>query len=153
MDGRKGNQSGNYLVIIIILLAFSAPLWINNKDSNISTIDNNLVDCEFKNCGTLKMKLEDCNKAFCCNLFSRYTVVQDEQTCITMRSEAILKAVINSKTNTDGESGYDAGYTWAEDNDIDSTGSCNTNSGSFNQGCEDYVCDMAEYYPKYYECY
>ncbi|CRM40707.1 MULTISPECIES: hypothetical protein [Pseudomonas] len=35
--------------------------------------------------------------------------------------------------------GHDAGYQWAEDNDIDDTSSCSTPSSSFNQGCEDYV--------------
>jgi hypothetical protein len=153
MDERKDKQSGIFWIIIIVLLVFSAPLWINNNDSNIPTVDSNLVDCKFENCGTVKIKLEDCKKAFCCNLFSRFAVVQDEQTCNTMRSEAILKAVINSKSDTDGENGYDAGYTWAEEKDIDSTGSCSTNSDSFNQGCEDYVCEMAEYYPRDYECY
>ncbi|MHC8310045.1 hypothetical protein ACYZUC_10600 [Pseudomonas sp. GT1P32] len=39
--------------------------------------------------------------------------------------------------------GYDAGYQWAEDNDIDDTSSCSTPSSSFNQGCEDYVEETA----------
>ncbi|WP_226454919.1 hypothetical protein [Pseudomonas sp. AF03-9] len=39
--------------------------------------------------------------------------------------------------------GHDAGYQWAEDNDIDDTSSCSTPSSSFNQGCEDYVEETA----------
>lgn len=39
--------------------------------------------------------------------------------------------------------GYNAGYQWAEDNDIDDTSSCSTPSSSFNQGCEDYVEEAA----------
>ena len=39
--------------------------------------------------------------------------------------------------------GHDAGYQWAEDNEIDDTSSCSTPSSSFNQGCEDYVEETA----------
>lgn len=39
--------------------------------------------------------------------------------------------------------GHDAGYQWAEDNDIDDTSSCSTPSSSFNEGCEDYVEENA----------
>lgn len=49
-------------------------------------------------------------------------------------------------------SGHDAGYEWAEENDIDSIYNCDGNSSSFNEGCEEYVCDMEEDYPDYYEC-
>ncbi len=37
------------------------------------------------------------------------------------------------------DDGYDAGYKWAEENDIDDTYDCDTPSSSFNEGCEDYV--------------
>ncbi|MFK0314392.1 hypothetical protein ACIQUF_24580 [Pseudomonas sp. NPDC090233] len=40
--------------------------------------------------------------------------------------------------------GYDAGYQWAEENDVDDTSSCTTPSSSFNQGCEDYVEENAQ---------
>lgn len=36
-------------------------------------------------------------------------------------------------------SGHQAGYDWAEDNDINDTGDCNGNSDSFSEGCESYV--------------
>ena len=36
-------------------------------------------------------------------------------------------------------SGHQAGYDWAEQNDIDDESSCSTPSASFNQGCESYV--------------
>jgi len=35
--------------------------------------------------------------------------------------------------------GHDAGYTWAEENDIDDSSACNTPSASFNSGCEEYA--------------
>ena len=35
--------------------------------------------------------------------------------------------------------GHDAGYEWAEENDIDDAGDCDTPSNSFNEGCEEYV--------------
>lgn len=35
--------------------------------------------------------------------------------------------------------GHDAGYEWAEENDIDDTSDCDTPSNSFNEGCEEYV--------------
>ncbi|HEF4762640.1 TPA: hypothetical protein SAN82_005115 [Pseudomonas putida] len=40
-------------------------------------------------------------------------------------------------------SGHQAGYNWAEQNDIDDESYCNTPSVSFNQGCESYVEDNA----------
>jgi hypothetical protein len=40
-------------------------------------------------------------------------------------------------------SGHQAGYDWAEQNDIDDESSCSTPSASFNQGCESYVEENA----------
>lgn len=36
-------------------------------------------------------------------------------------------------------SGHDAGYQWAEENDISDTDSCSTQSDSFNEGCVAFV--------------
>ncbi len=36
-------------------------------------------------------------------------------------------------------SGHQAGYDWAEENDIDDEGACDTPSQSFNEGCQSYV--------------
>lgn len=40
---------------------------------------------------------------------------------------------------TDDCSGHQAGYDWAEENDIDDEDSCDTPSQSFNEGCQSYV--------------
>jgi len=40
-------------------------------------------------------------------------------------------------------SGHQAGYNWAEQNDVDDESSCSTPSASFNQGCESYVEENA----------
>jgi len=40
-------------------------------------------------------------------------------------------------------SGHQAGYDWAEQNDVDDESSCSTPSASFNQGCESYVEENA----------
>ncbi|CAI8957994.1 MULTISPECIES: hypothetical protein [Pseudomonas] len=40
---------------------------------------------------------------------------------------------------TDDCSGHQAGYDWAEDNDIDDEDSCDTPSQSFNEGCQSFV--------------
>lgn len=58
-----------------------------------------------------------------------------------MNFNALIVAILLSLTSHSilaGE-GHEAGYQWAEDNDIDDTSSCSTPSSSFNQGCEDYV--------------
>lgn len=36
-------------------------------------------------------------------------------------------------------SGHEAGYQWAEDNDIDDPDDCTGNSNSFIEGCRSYV--------------
>ncbi|WP_256584992.1 hypothetical protein [Pseudomonas sp. Irchel s3b2] len=36
-------------------------------------------------------------------------------------------------------SGHQAGYDWAEQNDIDDESSCSTPSQSFNEGCQSYI--------------
>lgn len=36
-------------------------------------------------------------------------------------------------------SGHEAGYDWAEENDIEDTDDCGGNSASFIEGCESYV--------------
>ncbi|MFJ3450696.1 hypothetical protein ACIPM0_21120 [Pseudomonas sichuanensis] len=40
---------------------------------------------------------------------------------------------------TDDCSGHQAGYDWAEQNDIDDEDACDTPSQSFNEGCQSYV--------------
>jgi len=40
---------------------------------------------------------------------------------------------------TEDCSGHEAGYEWAEKNDINDIYDCNGNSQSFNEGCESYV--------------
>ena len=40
---------------------------------------------------------------------------------------------------TEDCSGHEAGYEWAEENDIDDTYDCDSNSSSFTEGCEAYV--------------
>jgi len=40
---------------------------------------------------------------------------------------------------TDDCSGHQAGYDWAEENDIDDEDSCDTPSQSFNEGCQSFV--------------
>jgi hypothetical protein len=36
-------------------------------------------------------------------------------------------------------SGHQAGYDWAEQNDVDDESSCSTPSTSFNEGCQSYI--------------
>ncbi|WP_322615708.1 hypothetical protein [Pseudomonas sp. BIC9C] len=40
---------------------------------------------------------------------------------------------------TDDCSGHQAGFDWAEQNDIDDENSCDTSSQSFNEGCQSFV--------------
>ena len=40
---------------------------------------------------------------------------------------------------TDDCSGHQAGYNWAEENEIDDEYSCDTPSQSFNEGCQSFV--------------
>jgi hypothetical protein len=40
---------------------------------------------------------------------------------------------------TEDCSGHEAGYNWAEENNIDDEYDCDGNSDSFNEGCESYV--------------
>lgn len=40
--------------------------------------------------------------------------------------------------------GHQAGYDWAEDNNIYDTSDCDGNSNSFNEGCEEYVNEQEE---------
>ncbi|MCY1460712.1 hypothetical protein D9M71_782940 [compost metagenome] len=36
-------------------------------------------------------------------------------------------------------SGHQAGYDWAEENDVDDDSACSTDSPSFNEGCQSFV--------------
>lgn len=40
---------------------------------------------------------------------------------------------------TEDCSGHEAGYEWAEENDIDDVDDCSGNSNSFIEGCQSYV--------------
>ena len=58
---------------------------------------------------------------------------------------SILSSAMASAATFDGNqclgdcSGHQAGYDWAEQNDIDDKNSCSTPSQSFNEGCQSYV--------------
>jgi len=58
---------------------------------------------------------------------------------------SILSSAMASAATFDGNqclsdcSGHQAGYDWAEQNDIDDENSCSTPSQSFNEGCQSYV--------------
>lgn len=41
-------------------------------------------------------------------------------------------------------SGHQAGYNWAEQNDVDDESSCSTPSASFNEGCQSYIDENSE---------
>jgi hypothetical protein len=40
-------------------------------------------------------------------------------------------------------SGHEAGYVWAEENDIDDADDCSTASNSFDEGCQSFVEEQA----------
>ncbi len=48
-------------------------------------------------------------------------------------------ATFDSYECLDDCSGHQAGYDWAEENDIDDDSACSTNSPSFNEGCQSFV--------------
>ncbi len=49
-------------------------------------------------------------------------------------------APIGPSTASDRED-YDAGYEWAEANDVHDMSDCDGHSGSFREGCEEYAED------------
>ena len=67
-----------------------------------------------------------------------------------MKAVFVMALVILSSTSanantfdgyecSDDCSGHQAGYDWAEQNDIDDEDACDTPSQSFNEGCQSYV--------------
>jgi opacity protein-like surface antigen len=58
---------------------------------------------------------------------------------------SILSSAMASAATFDGNqclgdcSGHQAGYDWAEQNDVDDESSCSTPSQSFNEGCQSYI--------------
>jgi len=59
-------------------------------------------------------------------------------TAITVITPAIAQSFRGYPCTVDC-SGHNAGYDWAEENDISDASDCNGNSASFNEGCEAYV--------------
>jgi hypothetical protein len=51
----------------------------------------------------------------------------------------IPPAMVSGRGGAGWGSGHDAGYQWAEENDIDDESACENRSPSFTEGCEDYV--------------
>jgi len=60
-------------------------------------------------------------------------------TLLVLGSTAAHAATFDGYECTDDCSGHQAGYDWAEQNDIDDEDSCDTPSQSFNEGCQSYV--------------
>ena len=58
-------------------------------------------------------------------------------------SPHVLAITYRNYECTDDCSGHEAGYNWAEANDIDDDSYCNTESSSFNEGCASYVEENA----------
>ena len=62
---------------------------------------------------------------------------------LLLGSASATAATFDGYECTDDCSGHQAGYDWAEQNDVDDESSCSTPSPSFNQGCESYVEENA----------
>lgn len=62
---------------------------------------------------------------------------------LLLGSASATAATFDGYECTDDCSGHQAGYDWAEQNDVDDESSCSTPSASFNQGCESYVEENA----------
>ena len=117
---------------------------------------NPIVNCTFEKCGTKQMTRTECSQAVCCPSPAPgggSIIVKNKESCTAIQLK-ILELMSGQNTQVPQyESGYDAGYEWASENDIDSISNCDGNSDSFNEGCIDYVCGMAEEYPRDYECF
>lgn len=72
------------------------------------------------------------------------------QTWKLISAIATLTFAISAQANSFGGyqcigdcSGHQAGFDWAEQNQIDDEASCSTSSNSFNEGCVSFVQDTA----------
>ena len=59
----------------------------------------------------------------------------------TWSSDAAVAQTFGGNDCTDDCSGHAAGYRWAEENGIEDSLSCSTNSQSFNEGCETFLAE------------
>lgn len=71
-------------------------------------------------------------------LFARALLV------LVLGSTTATAATFDGYQCTDDCSGHQAGYDWAEQNDIDDEDACNTPSQSFNEGCQSYIDENSD---------
>jgi hypothetical protein len=135
------------------------------------TQGSSLVSCDLGKCGIREVTSSECKKAVCCNTIKGHFAVGDQNTCdcLLFKKKVSDPACApyldkiskiygfndadksSSSTNySNSGSGHEAGYEWAEENDPDDVSMCDGNSSSFNEGCAEYVEEMAEEYPEDY---
>jgi len=108
-------------ILIILIQNLKKSTYDDNKDDNVKTLNTTTT-------------IENLNP-------SNIPVTKPVETNNTFGSYTF---------NNGSGKGYDEGYEWASDQDIDDSSYCDDSSSSFAEGCRDYVMEMAEEDPEGY---
>lgn len=180
LEKKKKDNSGwwgllVFVIIFIVALVYSA---ITEEQSAVNNTNSEVIShtCNIPaNCGggTKAISPQECSNLTCCPVTGKWILYNSPAACLQAQkiealqlayeatgdyNEALaLLEILHPEWFPSSQysvgSGHEAGYQWAENNDIDSTFDCGGNSDSFIEGCQQYVCEMADYYPDDYGCY
>jgi hypothetical protein len=111
------------IILSIIFLSFVNPSFADEDDGYNWAEENEVTT--FKECQ------------------AEYGTSSEEDGCNRYVQEQLYGGTpsLHGQECTEDCSGHQAGYDWAEENDINDVDDCDGNSESFNEGCESYVLE------------
>lgn len=136
----KGSKSYWWIfwVIIIILVISAFSKSSDSKQESSSSYPNNYSDSSYVDDGYAWAEENDVSSfEECQNQFG--TGYEEDECNKYVKENYTGYDTFGGYECTEDCSGHEAGYNWAEENDISDEYDCDGNSDSFNEGCQSYV--------------
>jgi len=142
MESEESNGGTSYgwifwvIIIILIITAFSKSS--DNKFESNSNYSNSYSSSSYEDDGYAWAEDNDISSFEECQ--DQFGTSYEENECNRYVKENYSGYnTYNGYDCTEDCSGHEAGYNWAEENDISDEYDCDGNSNSFNEGCISYV--------------
>ena len=136
----KSRKIGSYIfwVILSVIVLSGLAKGTENKSNETDTSPSYSSDLSYQEDGYDWAEANDISSFDDCQ--DQFGTGYEEDECNRYVKENYSGYnSFNGYECTEDCSGHDAGYDWAEENDIDDEYDCDGNSNSFNEGCMSYV--------------
>lgn len=138
LEESKKSYGWIFWVIILVLIIAGSANSSDKKSVSDSNYSNNYSDSSYEDDGYAWAENNEISSFDECQ--DQFGTSYEEDECNRYVKENYSgSSTYNGYECTEDCSGHEAGYNWAEENDISDEYDCDGNSNSFNEGCTSYV--------------